>query len=177
MVEENQLRVTTPEEYAEIVKQRTELVPLPSGLVIRARRVNMEGMALKGGLPMSLVSAAGSLKSVTENPDPTPEQIEETQKALIFLRELTRKNCIEPVLVYEGQGDEGVVMWQWPNGTRLEVEDDDFAALVEWIQGEEVDNLDSFRNRKERRALAAKSRRQTLRTKTVESTEGQPASA
>lgn len=168
-----ELKVTSPEEYAEIVKHRAELVPLPSGLVIRARRTNMEGMALKGGLPMSLVGAAGSLRAVTENPEPTPEQIEETQKALIFIRELVRKNCIEPIIVYDGE--EGVVLWQWPSGTRLEVEDDDFAVLVAWIQGEEVDAHDSFRNREEGRAFAAQSRRKALRSEPVATTQEQPA--
>lgn len=168
-----QLKVTSPEEYAEIVKLRSELVSLPSGLVVRARRAKMEGMALKGSLPMSLLRAASGLKSVmTEDSDPTPEQIEETQKALIFLRELTRKNCIEPAIVYD---EEGIVVWQWPNGTRLEVQDEDFEALVAWVQGEEVDSHDSFRNRAQRRALASQSRRKALRPKSVATTEGQPA--
>jgi hypothetical protein len=167
-----QLKVTSPEEYAEIVKLRTELVPLPSGLVVRARRMNMDGRALKGGLPMSLLRAAGSLKAVTENPDPTPEQIEETQQALIFVRELARKSCVEPAIVYD---DEGIVVWMWPNGTRLDIEDDDFAALVAWVQGEEVDAHDSFRNRAERRASAAQSRRTALRSESVDAAEEQPA--
>lgn len=172
MEESKALKVTTPEEYAEIVKRRTELVPLPSGLVVCARRVNMDGRALKGGLPMSLLRATGSLKAVTENPDPTPEQIEETQQALIFIRELARKSCVEPSIVYD---DEGVVVWMWPNGTRLDIEDDDFAALVAWVQGEEVDAHDSFRNRKERRASTAQSRRKALRLEPLETAEEQPA--
>lgn len=171
-----ELKVTSPEEYAEIVKQRSalaiELVPLPSGLVVRARRARMEGMALKGGLPMSLLRAGASLKAVTENPDVTPQQIEETQETLIFLRELTRKHCIEPSIVYD---EEGVVTWQWPNGTKLEIQDEDFEALVAWVQGEEVDAHDSFRNRQEKRALAAQSRRKTLRSKSVATAKGQPA--
>ncbi len=178
MIEEKELRVTTPEEYVEIVKQRssltTELVPLPSGLVVRARRAKMEGMALKGGMPMSLLRAAEGLKAMGQDQDLTPEQIEETQQALIFLRELVRKNCVEPSIVYD---EEGVVVWQWPNGTRLEIEDEDFEALVAWVQGEEVDSVDSFRNRKERRALAAKSGRKALRNRSMGTTEGQPAKA
>lgn len=175
MTDEKVLKVTTPEEYAEIVKLRSELMELPSGLVVRARRAKMEGMALKGSLPMSLVRAAGGLQAViAQDSNPTPEQIEETQKAFIFLRELVRKNCIEPVIVYD---EEGVVQWQWPNGMRLEIEDDDFEMLVAWVQGEEVDETDSFRNRKERRALAAQSRGQTLQSGPVEVVEGQPTSA
>lgn len=173
MIEEKELRVTTPQEYAQIVKGRSELVPLPSGLVVRARRVKMEGMALKGGLPMSLLRAAGSIKMVSQNPeDSTPEQIEETQNALIFLRELTRKNCLEPVIVYD---EERVVLWQWPDGTRLEIEDDDFEALAAWIRGEEVDSIDSFRNRTQGRASADQFDGATPQSEPMAIIEGQPA--
>lgn len=173
---EEELKVTSPEEYAQIIKQRGELVPLPTGLVVRARRASMEGMALKGGLPMSLLRAGKSLQAVSEglksgDADFTPEQIEQMQEAHIFLREVVRKHCIEPMIVYS----DGAVLWQWPNGTKLEIEDEDFDALTAWVQGEEVDEVDSFRNRKGRRALAAQSRRQTPRSEPVEDVEGQPA--
>lgn len=172
MIGEKQLRVTTPQEYAEIVKGRSELVPLPSGLVVRARRARMEGMALKGGVPMSLLRAAGSMKAVMENREPTPEQMEETNQGLIFFRELVRKNCLEPSIVYD---DAGVVVWQWPNGTRLEIEDDDFEALAAWVRGEEVDEIDSFRSRAEGTPPVAEPDRPTLQPEPVAITEKQPA--
>lgn len=172
MTEEKELRVTTPEEYARIVKGRSELVPLPSGLVVRARRAKMEGMALKGGVPMSLLRAAGSMKAAIDNPDPTPEQIEQTNEGLIFFRELTRKNCLEPSIVYD---DEHIPVWQWPDGTRLEIEDDDFEALAAWVRGEEVDSIDSFRRRTEGTASADQPDRETLQPQPVATTEEQPA--
>lgn len=172
MTEEKQLKVTTPQEYAEIVKGRTVLVPLPSGLVVRARRAKMEGMALKGGVPMSLLKAAGSMKALTENVQPTAEQMEETNQGLIFFRELVRKNCLEPTIVY---GDEGVVVWQWPDGTRLEIEDDDFEALAAWVRGEEVDSIDSFRKRTEGAPSIAEPERETLRPEPVATVAEQPA--
>lgn len=172
MIEEKELRVTTPEEYAQIVKGRSELVPLPSGLVVRARRSRMEGMALKGGVPMSLLRAAGSMKAAIDNPDLTPEQIEQTNEGLIFFRELTRKNCLEPLIVYD---DEQIPVWQWPNGTRLEIEDDDFEALAAWVRGEEVDSIDSFRSRTGNGASSDQPERQALQPESVAATEGQPA--
>lgn len=172
MIEEKELRVTTPEEYARIVKSRAELVPLPSGLVVRARRARMEGMALKGGVPMSLLRAAGSMKAVMENPNPTQEQIEETNQGLIFFRELVRKNCLEPLIVYD---DQAVVVWQWSDGTRLEIEDDDFEVLAAWVRGEEVDQIDSFRERTASRASADQPECETLQPEPVAIAEGQPA--
>lgn len=165
-----ELKVTSPEEYAAIVERKQagcgEFVPLPSGIVVRARRADMEGMALKGGLPMSLVSASQALSESGEKKELTVEQIEEGQKALIFMRELTRKNCIEPQIVYDETGE---VIWQWPNGATREIETEDFKALAAWVRGEEVDQLDSFRqpNRKTRRASASKSGGKTLRNKTL----------
>lgn len=172
MEEEKMLRVTTPDEYAQIVKGRSELVRLPSGLVVRARRAKMEGMALKGGVPMSLLRAAGSMKAVMETSDPTPEQIEQTNQGLIFFRELTRKNCLEPSIVYD---DEGIPVWQWPDGKRLEIEDDDFEALAAWVRGEEVDAIDSFRSRTGNGASTDQPNRETLQPQPVATAERQPA--
>lgn len=175
MTETKQLRVTTPQEYAEIIKSRADLVPLPSGLVVRARRAKLEGMALKGGVPTSLLRAAGSINAVIESDNPTPEQIEETNQGLIFFRELTRKNAIEPQIVY---GDtEGSVEWLWPDGTRLEIEDDDFEYLAAWVRGEEVDELDSFRSRTEGSPSIAEPDRETLQSGPVASPQEQPATA
>lgn len=171
-MEEKQLRVTTAEEYAEIVKNRAELVPLPSGLVVRARRVKMEGMALKGGVPTSLLRAASIMKVVADNSDLTLEQVEQTNEGLIFFRELTRKNCLEPIIVYD---DEQVPVWQWPSGTRLEIEDDDFEVLAAWVRGEEVDELDSFRSGTGNGTPAAQPDREALQPESVVATEVQPA--
>lgn len=162
------LKVTSPEQYGEIIERKQadqgELVPLPSGMVVRARRADMEGLALKGGLPMSLVRASQALGNSDEENELTPEQIEEGQKALIFMRELTRKNCLEPQIVYDETGE---VVWQWSGGITHEVDTEDFKALAAWVRGEEIDSADSFRNRKERRASASQSRGKALRNKAL----------
>lgn len=169
-----ELKVTSPEEYGAIIERRGELVPLPSGIVVRAYRANMEGAALKGGLPLSLVRAGQKLDRL-ETEDLSDKDIEEAEKALIFFREMTRKHCLEPRIVYETEE----VFWEWPSGSRHEIDEKDFSALAAWVRGEEIDELDSFRqpNRETRRASAAKSRSKALRTETVGSPEGQPASA
>lgn len=173
-----QLKVTSPEEYSEIIQRQQsnigELVPLPSGMVVRARRADMEGIALKGGLPMSLVRASQVLAGGDEGKEPTVAEIEEGQKALSFMREMTRKSCIEPQVVYDETGE---VVWCWSNGVTREIETEDFKALAAWVRGEEVDSTDSFRNRAQRRASAAQSRRKALRTAAVSVAEEQPASA
>src|ERR1041385_2978051 len=104
-----ELKVTSPEEYGAIIDRKStecgEMVTLPSGIVVRARRADMEGLALKGGLPMSLVRAAQSLADGESKHEFTPEEIEEGAKALIFVRELTRKNCLEPRIAYDEMGE------------------------------------------------------------------------
>lgn len=156
-----ELKVTSPEEYDAI--PIGELVPLPSGMVVRAKRSSMEGMALKGALPMSLMKAGKALDSLSQGKDVSEEDIERGNEATIFFRELTRKNCIEPKIVYENEE----VSWLWPNGVKREIQDQDFSALASWVRGEEVDELDSFRNRKERRASAAQSRGKALQSESV----------
>lgn len=170
---EQELKVTTPDQYRAIMDRRGELVPLPSGIVVRAYRADMEGAALKGGLPLSLVRAGRKLESLASPDDMSDKDIEEADKALVFFREMTRKHCLEPRIVY----DSGEVFWEWASGERLEMEERDLKALAAWIRGEEVDELDSFRqpNRQARRALAAKSRGKTLQPQPVEVAGRQPA--
>jgi hypothetical protein len=169
-----QLKVTSPEEYSAIIDRRGELVPLPSGIVVRAYRMDMEGAALKGGLPLSLVRAGQKLEKI-QSEDVSDKDLEEGEQAMIFFREMTRKHCLEPRIVYET----GDVLWEWPSGVRHEVDEADFSALSAWVRGEEVDELDSFRqpNRKTRRASSSQSRRKTLRTAAIDVAEEQPANA
>lgn len=168
-----ELKVTSPEEYGAIIERKGELVQLPSGIVVRAYRADMEGAALKGGLPLSLVRAGKKLERM-ESEDLSDKDIEDGEQAMIYFRETTRKHCLEPRIVYET----GEVFWEWPSGARHEIDEKDFKVLAAWVRGEEIDELDSFRqpNRKTRRALAAQSRSKTLRTETVESAERQPTS-
>lgn len=180
-----QLKVTSPEEYAGIVERKQdagELIKLPSGMVVRARRADMEGLALVGALPMSLVNAAmGRKGDEAAAGEMSQEEIEEGQKTLIFMRETVRANVLEPRLVY---GETFGVVWEWRQEAELEpavytthrpVLTEDFKYLFSWVTGQEgADGLDKFRNRAERRASAAQSRRGKVRPAPVTVVEGQP---
>lgn len=180
----SELKVTSPEEYAGIVEKRQdagELVSLPSGMVVRARRADMEGLALVGALPMSLVNAAMGRKDADEGAELSSEEIEEGQKTLIFMRETVRENVLEPSIVHD---EAGKVVWEWrATGdtmadviTRRKVLSEDFKYLFAWITGQEgADGLDQFRNRKERRASAAQSRGKKLRAAPESTPAGVPA--
>jgi len=168
-----ELKVTSPEEYEQILDKRFEFVRLRSGMVVRARRANMEGLALKGGIPLSLVASVQEVKARhgegASDADLPPDKAEEGQA---FMQKLVMKHCLEPEIVYSASGE---LAWQWPNGTQKDADEGDLDELAAWIRGEEKDEVDTFRNRKERRASTAQSRRAALRPETVETAEGQPA--
>jgi hypothetical protein len=171
-----QLKVTSAEEYAVKAEQANATDDAgflhklkKTGAVVRLRRVDMEALAMVGSLPMSLVAAAtarqGDSQDVEER-DPTPEEIERGNTNLIFMRQMVVENCLEPRIQYvEGVG----VYFVNAQGKQVaRVDKDDFMEMFEVISGEEgTDGLSSFRNRKERRASAAKSRGKTLRTESV----------
>lgn len=178
-----QLKVTSAEEYAEKVQQASAqdstgfLHKLKkTGAVVRLRRVNMEKRALVGSLPMSLVAAATARDEESEEDkaktklqkaaDMTPEEIERGQNNLIFLRQMVVENCLEPRIRYfEGIG----VYFVNAQGEQVaRVDEDDFEEMLAVICGEDgADGLSTFRNRKERRASAAKSRSKTLQSQSV----------
>lgn len=183
-----ELKVTSPEEYAERARQANAnesagfLHKLKkTGAVVRLRHVDMEALAVVGALPMSLVKAAMSgaedkEDKSAEKKTPTPEEVEEGNKNLIFIRQMVVENCLEPsVRYFVGEG----VFFVNSKGEQVaRVDKDDFMEMFEVISGEAgADGLDSFRNRKTRRASTAKSGRKALRTKTMGSPQGQPASA
>lgn len=182
------LKVTSPEEYAKKAQQANVessagfLHTLKkTGATVRLRHVDMEALALVGSLPMSLVTAAkkelpnGDKKRAKIKRVPTPEDIERGQNNLIFMRQMVVENCLEPSIRYfEGDG----VYFVNSKGLQVaRVDPDDFTEMFDVICGEEgADGLDSFRNRKERRAQASKSRRKALRSRSVPvKDEGQPA--
>lgn len=183
-----ELKVTSPEEYAEKARQANAADNAgflhrlkKTGAVVRLRRVSMEKRTLVGSLPMSLVAAATRVepeasdkKKTKARKNPTPEQIEEGIKTAIFMRQLVVENCLEPVIRYfEGVG----VYFVNTKGEQLaQIDEDDFDEMLAVICGEEGnDGQEHFHNRQQRRASAAKSRRKTLRPKSVATTEGQPA--
>lgn len=187
-----ELKVTSPEEYAEKARRANAadgtgfLHKLrKTGAVVRLRRVDMEKRALVGSLPMSLVAAAIA-KEKSEDDEAktkieklaelTPEEIERGQNNLIFLRQMVVENCLEPRIRYiEGIG----VYFVNSAGEQVaKVDEDDFEEMLAVICGEEgADGLDSFRNRKERRASAAQSRRKTPQSRSVAAAKEQSASA
>jgi len=182
------LKVTSPEEYAEKAQQANAdanqgfLHKLKkTGAVVRLRHVDMEALAVVGALPMSLVRAAtGDLEEVNEKIEaskkkmPTPEEIEEGNNNLIFIRQMVVENCLEPTIRhFEGVG----VFFVNEQGKQVSrVDKDDFMEMFTVISGEEgADGLDKFRNRAQRRASASKSRGKGLRDRSVGVNEGQPA--
>lgn len=186
----DELKVTSPEEYAEKAQQANASESAgflhklkKTGAVVRLRHVDMEALAMVGSLPMSLVAAA-TAKSEDSNDDeskkqsdPTPEEIERGNSNLIFMRQMVVENCLEPSIRYvEGVG---VYFVNTAGEQVARVDKDDFMEMFEVISGEDgADGLNSFRNRKTRRASAAKSRRNALQSGPVEvKDEGQPASA
>lgn len=173
-----ELKVTSPEEYAALVKPIVkaeladpgELVRLPkTGAVVRLRRADLEGEALTGGIPMSLVAAAQDVTDDQEDAaierERTPEENAENVKALIFIRQTVVENCLEPEI---GQDVAGRVSFMAEGRAVARVHKDDFLFMFEWISGQEGnDGLKRFRNRKERRASASKSGRKALQSKPV----------
>jgi len=183
-----ELKVISPEEYAKLVKPIVEaeqsdpgeLVTLPkTGAVVRLRRADLEGEALTGGLPMSLVLASRGVADEEEGgrelKETTPEENAENAKALIFMRQTVVENCLEPKI---GQDVAGRVCFMVDDRAIARVHKDDFMYMFSWISGQEGnDGIKKFRNRKERRASAAQSRGKTLRTGPVGATEREPATA
>lgn len=183
-----ELKVTSPEEYAEKARQANAdesagfLHKLKkTGAVVRLRHVDMEALAVVGALPMSLVAAA-TAKSDDEQQEPkqkrtpTAEEIEAGNNNLIFIRQMVVENCLEPSIRYfEGIG----VFFVNAKGEQItKVDKDDFMEMFEVISGEGgADGLEHFRNRETRRASASKSRSKALRSRSVGSTKGQPATA
>lgn len=177
------LKVTTPEEYAVKAQQANAnessgfLHKLKkTGAVVRLRHVDMEALAMVGSLPMSLVAAAtGKNENVKKEKaqrkkEPTPEEIERGNNNLIFMRQMVVENCLEPCIRYQ----EGIgVFFVNAKGEQVaRVDKDDFMEMFEVISGEDgADGLKPFRNRKERRASASKSRGKALRSQSVVATD------
>lgn len=174
-----QLKVTSLAEIAKKTKaileseatDPGELVRLPkTGIVVRLRRTDMEGEALTGGLPLSLVRAARDVADDNNDEDeekkatrqPTAEEDEENAKALIFFRQMVVENCLEPKI---GQDVAGRVCFLGKDNRAVaRVHKTDFLFMFQWISGQEGnDGMEKFRNRKTRRASAAKSNRKALR--------------
>lgn len=167
-----QLKVTNAEEIAALsqtafeqdAKDTGELVKLPkTGIVARLRRADIEGDALTGGLPLSLVAAAMGEQGGEER-EMTPEQIKDSTRGLIFMRQTVLENCLEPQIGYDEAGRVSFMVDGKPVGRVHKI---DFMFAFQWITGQEArEQLNSFRNRQTRRATTSSAGRKKLRAAT-----------
>lgn len=161
-----ELKVTKPEDYGRIETDKGELVEMPSGAVFRLRHVDVQDMALIGELPQSLVNiglAAWQRQGTIppqEKPPISEVEPEEALQTVIFARQVVIENCLEPRLGYNEAGVVSLLNEQGQPVNKIKPGDLTFAFL--WITRQEgvtpPPGLARFRNRQERRAIAAKSR-------------------
>lgn len=167
-----ELKVTSLEDIAkktkEVLDAETtdpgELVTLPkTGIVVRLRRTDIEGDALTGGLPLSLVAAAMDEKLEAE--EMTPDMMKEASRGMIFMRQTVVENCLEPHIGYDEAGRVSFLTESRQAIARVHKED--FQFMFAFITGQEARTaLKKFRNRQERRAIAAGAGRKKFRDKT-----------
>lgn len=165
-----ELKVTPLEQIAEKTKEvfaaeatdTGELVTLPkTGIVVRLRRVDSQGDALTGGLPLSLVAAAMEEGSQEET-EITPDMMKEASRGMIYMRLCVTENCLEPRIGFDLAGR--VSFLNGSGAAIARVHKDDFRFMFAFITGQEArDALNKFRNRAERRAAASGTSRKKLR--------------
>lgn len=164
-----QLKITSFEEIAEKTKavfeaeatDPGELKRLPkTGIVVRLRRTDVEGDALTGGLPLSLIAAA--MDEQIQEEEMTPDQMKEASRGMVFMRQTVVENCLEPRIGFDLAGR---VSFLNDSGQAIaRVHKEDFQFMFAFITGQEArPALHSFRNRKERRAATSSSGRKKLR--------------
>jgi hypothetical protein len=149
-----------------------ELVAIPNTkLAVRLKRADPADMVLVGPLTRSLVETAtkamaeqGKMEKPEEEDDetpktPDPEMVKQGTARMIQMRDLVVRNCLEPRL----RDDElhGVSFVSAEGKVIAPVKPEHFTFMLEWITGSRgyADGLDSFRNRRERRAAASRTRR------------------
>jgi len=156
-----------------------ELQTLPkTGIVVRLRRVDTEGDALTGGLPLSLVAAAMQADKQEVEQEITPEMMKEASRGMIFMRQTVVENCLEPRIGFDMAGR--VAFLNGAGQAIARVHKDDFRFMFAVITGQEARAaLHSFPNRKARRGAASSSGRKKLRVQAERGAEGakQPAGA
>lgn len=159
-----ELQVTDAESYAQLESpdDEIEVVPMPSGARFKMRRADIEGMALVGVLPQSLVNQGlaawkkqGKLKdeSLTKEIESAilDQPPEETVALLIFYRQIVVDNVLQPRI---GYSDAGVVSLLNSAGKSVaKVQERDFRYAFKWItrqEGKEASGLSKFREGQER---------------------------
>lgn len=167
-----ELKVTSPEEITKKTKEifeaeatdPGELVTLPkTKIIVRLRRADIQGDALTGGLPLSLVAAA--MDDKTEEEEMTPELIKEASRGMIFMRLTVTENCLEPHIGFDLAGR--VSFLNGSGQAIARVHKEDFQYMFAFITGQEARAaLENFRDRKTRRAIASSAGRKKLRVST-----------
>lgn len=164
----SELEVTSAEQYARLESpdDEIELVPMPSSAVFRMRRADIQGMALVGVLPQSLVNqglAAWQKQGKVKSADMSKEiesaiqeqPAEETIELLIFYRQIVVDNVLEPRI---GYSPAGVVSLLNAEGKPIaQVQERDFRYAFKWItrqEGKEAPGLSKFREGSERGTAA-----------------------
>ena len=161
-------QVTSAEDYARFESPSDEIaiVPMPSGARFRMRRADIQGMALVGVLPQSLVNqglAAWRKQGKVKATDLTEEiessirdqSPEETVELLVFYRQIVVDNVLEPRI---GYSEGGVVSLFNRDGKSIaQVQERDFRYAFQWItrqEGKEAPGLSTFREGREGGAIA-----------------------
>jgi hypothetical protein len=167
------LTVTDAESYAQLESpdDEIEVVPMPSGARFRMRRADIQGMAMVGVLPQSLVNQGlaawkkqGKVKTEQSKEDTMKEiesfimdqPLEETAELLIFYRQIVVDNVLQPRV---GYSESGVVSLLNSEGKPVaKVQERDFRYAFRWItrqEGKEAPGLSKFREGHERGTAAA----------------------
>jgi hypothetical protein len=179
---ETEIKMGSAESYRRAVAERRRKetvvsVLVPSGFRWDLRAPDLQGYVMTGRMPQSLLDqflksaekrgvVPDDLKAMSdlkESYERTPPDADEAMNALIFMRELVREACVNPRIVVGGTADDEI--------DPSEMHPDDFKFIVDWclshmgVTG--VAGLQTFRNRHERRAVDAGTRRKGVSRKTV----------
>lgn len=168
---DTKLQATDAEAYAQIESPEDEiaLVPMPSGAVFKMRRADIQGMAMVGVLPQSLVNQGlaawkkqGKVKETQDGATDEVEKlileqpIEETVELLIFYRQIVVDNVLQPRIGYSESGVVSLLNQQGKPVAKLQ--ERDFRYAFKWItrqEGKEAPGLSKFREGPERGTVAA----------------------
>jgi hypothetical protein len=163
--ETNQLDVTSAEDYARLESptDEIEVVPMPSGARFKMRRADIQGMAMVGILPQSLVNLGlsawkkqGKLKADTVAQEVETSILdmphEESIQLMIFYRQIVVDNVLAPRIGFSAAG---VVSLLNDAGQPIAaVQKRDFQYAFQWItrqEGKEAPGLSTFREGREGR--------------------------
>lgn len=159
----SELEITNAEAYAQLESpdDEIEIVPMPSGARFKMRRADIQGMALIGLLPQSLVNQGlaawkkqGKLKGEVSTKEIEASLLEqspeETIELFIFYRQIVVENVLQPRI---GFNDSGVVSLLNEEGKAIaRLQQRDFHAAFRWItrqEGKEATGLSTFRKGRE----------------------------